>query len=94
VRVAPVVGDKVWFAPRRIGWGLSPVSVEGWAVTLGMVGVGMVAARRRDLPGWSPHVLMVLLLILTVLKGTSPGGAGARSRFEEARATGASAVES
>ena len=94
MRVTPVVGRKVWFAPRRIGWGLSPVSVEGWAVTVGMVGVSMVAARRKELPGWSPHVLMVMLLILTVLKGTSPGGAGARSKFEEAKANGITPAES
>jgi hypothetical protein len=26
-----MVGRKAWVGPRRLGWGLAPVSPEGWA---------------------------------------------------------------
>lgn len=32
---------RVWFGPRQVGWGASPVSWEGWAVT-GVFAVSMV----------------------------------------------------
>jgi len=31
------LGRKAWFGPKRTGWGLSPVSPEGWAVLLAAV---------------------------------------------------------
>jgi hypothetical protein len=85
VRVTPVVGDKVWFAPRRFGWGLSPISTEGWVVMGAMVLISLVIRRRRDLPRWVPPALMLPFLLVVLLKGTSPGGPRARSFFEAAR---------
>jgi hypothetical protein len=87
MRSTPVVGDKVWFGPRRLGWGLSPVSPEGWMVTLAAVAVSLVVKRSKNLPAWAPPALMAPFLALIVLKGTSPGGPRARSKFEAARTT-------
>lgn len=28
---------KAWFHKRRIGWGVSPASLEGWLVTIGFI---------------------------------------------------------
>ena len=86
MRVRPVVGDKVWFAPRRFGWGLTPISAEGWVVMTAMAIVSLVVKRRRDLPKWVPAAAMLPFLALIVLKGTTPGGPTARSSFDESRA--------
>jgi hypothetical protein len=83
MRTTPLVGEKVWFAPRRLGWGLSPISVEGWIATVGSVGLGFVVTRRwperkglRRLPG-------IGLLAIALVKGTAPGGRRAREEFEQ-----------
>ncbi len=33
MRTTPLIGRKPWFGPRRSGWGLAPISWEGWALT-------------------------------------------------------------
>jgi hypothetical protein len=85
VRVSPIVGDKAWFAPRRLGWGLSPVSPEGWLVTVAVVALSVIAKRRDDLPAWFGPALMAPFIVLLLLKGTSPGGPRARSEFDAHR---------
>jgi hypothetical protein len=34
----------IWFRPKRYGWGATPVTWQGWAVTLGFVAAIAVAA--------------------------------------------------
>lgn len=87
MRASPIVGDKAWFAPRRLGWGLSPVSAEGWVVTIAVVAVSIIAKRRDDLPPWFGPAITAPFVVLLLLKGTSPGGPRARSEFETVRAT-------
>ncbi len=50
MRAKPLLGRKAWFGPRQIGWGLSPVSAEGWAVTAAAAAatVGLAVADRSD----------------------------------------------
>jgi hypothetical protein len=86
VRTTPLVGEKVWFGPRRFGWGLSPVSAEGVVLSVGTVLLTIALARRwperrvlRNAPG-------VALLVVSILKGTSPGGPRARATLRAARA--------
>jgi hypothetical protein len=85
VRTAPLIGTKVWFAPRRIGWGWNPASPEGWIVTA-VVAVASTALKRggRRRRGVD-LVLAVLYLAVVVLKGTAPGGPKAHRAFEVAR---------
>jgi hypothetical protein len=85
VRVTPVLGEKVWFAPRRMGWGLSPVSLEGWFATVVVIAMGFIVKRRPDLPRWMGAAVMVPFIALVALKGTSPGGSKARSHFDASR---------
>jgi hypothetical protein len=74
MRTRPILGRKAWFGPRRMGWGLSPVTPEGWTVTLVAVVVAVcVAALTHD--RWVALVVVVALLAIVFLKGTSPGGA-------------------
>ncbi|MEY2884523.1 MAG: hypothetical protein RL490_2247 [Pseudomonadota bacterium] len=35
-----------WFCPKRIGWGWSPASLEGWIVTLAVTGAIVALARH------------------------------------------------
>jgi hypothetical protein len=56
-----------------MGWGLSPVAPEGWAVTLvAVVVAACVAVLTHD--RWVALVVVVALLAIVFLKGTSPGG--------------------
>lgn len=69
-----MLGRKAWFGPRRMGWGLSPVSPEGWAATLmGAAGAVCVAALTRN-KWWISLAVVAALLLVVFLKGTSPGG--------------------
>ena len=83
MRTHPLMGKKPWFAPRRFGWGLDPVSAEGWAVVA--AGVGLSAVGR-----WRGHrglgrLLGLAVVLIAVLKGTSPGGPRARQAYAAAR---------
>lgn len=28
---------KYWFKPKKFGWGITPISIEGWLITLGLI---------------------------------------------------------
>jgi hypothetical protein len=85
VRTKPLIGRKAWFGPRQLGWGLSPVTPEGWAV----VGIGIAAAiglasvdRHAR---WLGLIVVAVMLVITFLKGTSPGGPSAWEEFQASR---------
>jgi hypothetical protein len=85
VRTTPRMGTKLWFGPRRsLNWGWSPVSWEGWAVTLGTVALIFVGVERGPTL-FTVAVLVggpVVMVAAALLKGTSPGGFG-DGRYEE-----------
>jgi hypothetical protein len=85
MRMAPVVGRKPWFGPRRLGWGLGPVSWEGWIVTV-VLAAAAVAVRSR--PGGQRIAggIAAAMVVIALLKGTSPGGPRARRSYDEGRA--------
>jgi hypothetical protein len=83
LRTHPLMGTKPWFAPRRFGWGLGPVSAEGWAVVAAALGLSGLA-RRRGQRGLEP-LLGLAVVLIAALKGTSPGGPRARRAYEAAR---------
>jgi hypothetical protein len=88
VRTSPLVGRKAWFGPRRLGWGLGPISAEGWVATLLFSALAIATRQRKADPAWIRYVLVAAFLLLAVLKGTSPGGPRARADFEAASARG------
>jgi hypothetical protein len=55
-----------------MGWGLSPVSPEGWVVPLVAV-VAIICVVTLTQP-WIAFVVVAALIIVIFLKGTSPGG--------------------
>jgi hypothetical protein len=83
VRTKPLIGHKPWFGPRRIGWGLSPVSLEGWLLTVAIIGLG-VAAEKEGRETLKNRVMPAFVIVI-LLKGTSPGGRRRRREFEQAR---------
>lgn len=88
MRTKPLIGRKAWFGPRRLGWGLSPVSAEGWVVTgvavVAAIGVATLARRER----WAALLVVAALLIVVFLKGTSPGGSREWREFRASRQRG------
>ena len=85
VRTKPLIGHKVWFGPRRLGWGLSPVTAEGWAVVVIGVAAAIVLAFIDRYGPWLSLIPVAVILILTFLKGTSPGGPDAWEEFQATR---------
>lgn len=68
------MGRKAWFGPRRLGWGLGPVSPEGWVaagVSVVLI-VVLVSVDRHH--AWVALIVAAALVALSFLKGTSPGG--------------------
>jgi hypothetical protein len=85
MRTDPLIGRKPWFGPRRFGWGLGPISVEGWIVTI--VAVAVLFARRQGQGDrLSVRLVPVVIMLVALLKGTSPGGPRARREFKQAKA--------
>ena len=84
VRMTPLIGRKVWFGPRRYGWGLNPVSPEGWAVMVVSVAAIIVVAAVTHVR-WAAIFVAIAMVAVTFLKGTSPGGPSEWAEFHEAR---------
>jgi hypothetical protein len=68
------VGKRAWFGPRLLGWGWTPVSWEGYTVTL--VAVVLIVTTgtlydgsAADLALW---LIVAALLVVSILKGSAP----------------------
>ena len=93
MRTRPLIGRKLWFGPRRYGWGWSPVCWQGWAA---IVGAGLAASApalwvdRRDGKWTTAGALLVAaaLIVVASLKGTPPGGPGKWREFRRITADG------
>jgi hypothetical protein len=85
MRTKPLLGQKAWFGPRRFGWGLGPVSVEGWVVTAVAVAAVIVLVTTLHRLHWVGLVPLILLLVVSFLKGTSPGGPQQWDEFQASK---------
>ncbi|MBV1707496.1 MAG: hypothetical protein KGQ37_09845 [Hyphomicrobiales bacterium] len=68
---------QIWFRPKRYGFGATPVSWQGWLVTLGgalalamTVAAAMLAANGRIAGGKGLAIALALLAIIIVVKMT------------------------
>lgn len=87
MRVKPLIGEQPWFGPRRGGWGWSPVTWQGWAViAFVLVAVLGATVARNGIALAGSVAVLPLLMLLIVLKGTSPGGPAAWKTFQRFRA--------
>ena len=75
--------STAWFGPkRRLGWGWTPTSWQGWAVTAAwtvvVVGVSFVLALRQEIVAMLlfEAAAIALLLVIATLTGDAPGGPG------------------
>jgi hypothetical protein len=86
VRLKPLVGDEPWFGPRRAGWGWSPITWQGWVMTVGVLVavVAGVVAQEGALLAFG-IALVPVLIVVSVLKGTSPGGPAAWRQLQRVR---------
>jgi hypothetical protein len=69
------VTKTAWFGPKRWGWGWSPVSWQGWAVTVGFAVISQILKqvlprRRATLVTLG---MVVAFLGVVVLTGDAPG---------------------
>ena len=85
MRTKPLIGRKVWFGPRRLGWGLSPVTAEGWAVLVIGLGAAILLIIIDRHYRWLGLIVLAAVVIITFLKGTSPGGPGTWEEFQATR---------
>jgi hypothetical protein len=72
-----------WFAPKRYGYGATPISWQGWALTIGFVlialGLGLTLGRR---PLQFFAILVPLMVVFTVITARTTRG-GWRWRWGE-----------
>lgn len=70
-----------------MGWGWAPISWEGWTTTVLVLAPLYWPRERGDTVIEAATVIGVtaLLLVLCLMKGTSPGGAKARAEFDRHR---------
>lgn len=43
----PENGNRAWFGPKRVGWGLRPQTWQGWAIILALVIAVIIIALVR-----------------------------------------------
>jgi hypothetical protein len=95
MRTKPLIGEKPWFGPPWLGWGVGPVSIEGWAATAAATVAARALAKRAAARGEDPkraqRAPSLALLALVAVKGTPPGGRKAHRRLMAARAEAAGA---
>lgn len=59
---------RVWFGPKRFGWGVSPASWEGWAAT-GLVILAMVVTAnlfREEARVWALMLAEIAVYLVVV----------------------------
>ena len=85
MRTEPLIGRTVWFGPRRLGWGWSPVTAGGWVVLVTGVAAAIVLASTVRQARWLSLIAVAVMLVIIFLKGTSPGGADEWYSFKVVR---------
>jgi len=58
------MAGQPWFGPRRYGWGLTPISWQGWVVTAAYVAAVFALAITLSTP--QPWIFWTLLVLATL----------------------------
>lgn len=69
--------DPEWFAPKRYGYGAGwPISWQGWAITLGFVGLLALATLLMPYStvGYFSAVAILVVTLLVICSRTTRGG--------------------
>ncbi|ALK05488.1 MAG: hypothetical protein ACHQXK_07755 [Methanosarcina thermophila] len=68
---------KAWFHKRRIGWGVSPASLEGWLVTIAFIIIVPLVGMHypeESIARYAILTAMVFIFIaIILLTGEAPG---------------------
>ena len=66
---------RYWFRPRRYGYGATPVTWEGWALTVGVAGVVILSvvamnllADRSNVVAWLVWVVFVAVVAFLMVQ--------------------------
>jgi hypothetical protein len=59
------ITKKAWFGKKIIGWGIRPVSLEGWLITIVFTIAIVVNQIKRSITGY--FILAVILIIFLLL---------------------------
>jgi hypothetical protein len=65
-----------WFAPKRYGLGATPVTWQGWTLTLGLVGILILLSRTfagRPILLFAAAVPLVVAFVVIVARTTRGG---------------------
>jgi len=62
--------------------------MEGWVVTFAFAALTVFVRRRQPDWKWARYGLLGGFLIFAFLKGTTPGGPGARADFDALKVAG------
>ena len=74
---------RYWFRPRRYGYGATPVTWEGWALTVGVAGVVILSIVAMNLLAdrsnvvawlvWAVFVAVVAFLMVQISRQRTDG---------------------
>jgi hypothetical protein len=59
--------DGYWFVPHAFGIGATPVTWQGWALTIGFVALSMLAVTQLPNRVGQTGVLIALMLLFTLI---------------------------
>jgi hypothetical protein len=78
-----VTDGPEWFAPKRYGYGATPVTWQGWALTLGFVAAAIgISVKFQRSPLQLAAVMVPLVVVFTVICARTTRG-GWRWRWGE-----------
>lgn len=69
-------GRPIWFTPRRYGWGATPISWQGWAITVAFIAFALTVVRYFEgRPALAAAILApATVALLVVTAKTTRGG--------------------
>jgi hypothetical protein len=65
-----------WFAPKRYGLGATPVTWQGWALTLGFVGILILLSREfggRPILLFAAAIPLIVVFVVIIARTTRGG---------------------
>jgi hypothetical protein len=78
--------DPDWFAPKRIGFGATPNSWQGWALLVGYIALVRILGSLIPRIGWWGYASILIILtvaLLVIVARTTRGGLRWRSGEDE-----------
>ncbi|HEY3637467.1 MAG TPA: hypothetical protein VGK90_04890 [Rhizomicrobium sp.] len=71
-----MITKRPWFGPKRFGWGWTPVSWEGWFVTvlsMAVVIAAIIVFSASPMTVYISVATVAALIVICLLTGAGPG---------------------